>query len=263
MHTPHAVHGTRWFRWTGVLLALGLLIPGAGAWAQGGATVVTQHQLQMVETRLERVERLLESGALTDMLQGIDALQAEIRRLRGQVDQLENDLGNLRARQRDQFRNLDERLTGFEAGPRADRPASPPAAPGVAETLPPADEQEAYQAAFDRLMDGDYPAAIRQLEAFMERHPDGVYAPNALYWLAEAKYATGDYERALTDFQVVQERFPDSDKAADALLKMGYAHFELGNAEAAEATLRKVVAEHPGTTLSRLAQDRLQRLEGR
>ena len=246
------------------LLALGILLATPGSWAQSGpSTVVTQHQLQVVEMRLDRVERLLDSGVLTDMLQGIDALQAEVRQLRGQVEQMGNDLRNLQARQRDQFRDLDERLALVEGGAVARRAPEPVPRPNTDEPLANADEQGAYEAAFEVLMRGDYGEAITRLERFMERYPDGVYSANALYWLAEAKYASGDYEGALVDFEAVRSRFPDSDKAADSLLKVGYSHFELGDTEAAREALEAVVAGHPGTTLSRLAQDRLRRLDGR
>ncbi|TVP88753.1 MAG: tol-pal system protein YbgF [Thioalkalivibrio sp.] len=248
-------------RVAGLLLGIGLLVPVPGLWAQADSPVATQHQMQMLEMRVDRVERLLDSGALTDMLRSVDDLQSEVRQLRGQVEQMENELRNVRARQRDQFRNLDERLGLVEGDLVADRAPMPDALP-VDEPLAGADEQASYEAAFDRLMGGDYEAAIRQLERFMERYPDGVYAANALYWLAEAKYASGDYEAALVDFEAVRNRFPDSDKAADALLKIGYSHFELGNSEEARTALEQVLEDHPGTTLSRLAQDRLRRLDG-
>ena len=247
-----------------ILLALGVLLATPGSWAQSGpSTVVTQHQLQVVEMRLERMERLLDSGVLTEMLQGVDGLQAEVRQLRGRVEQMENDLRNLQARQRDQFRNLDERLSLIEGDASARRSPEPEPLPDPDEPLPDADEQGAYEAAFDVLMGGDYGQAISQLERFMERYPDGVHSANALYWLAEAKYASGDYEGALVDFEAVRSRFPDSDKAADSLLKIGYSHFELGDAATAREALEAVVAGYPGTTLSRLAQDRLRRLDGR
>lgn len=253
--------GVRSRQLTALLLGIGLLLPVPALWAQADSPVATRHQVEMLEMRLDRVERLLDSGVLTDMLRNVDDLQSEVRQLRGQVEQLENELRSVRARQRDQFRNIDERLGLVEGDLVAERPPRPDALP-VDEPLPDADEQEAYEAAFDRLMGGDYEAAIRQLERFMERHPDGVYAANALYWLAEAKYASRDYEAALLDFQAVRNRFPDSDKAADALLKIGYSHFELGNTEDARAALEQVLEDHPGTTLSRLAQDRLRRLDG-
>ncbi|MBS0003179.1 MAG: tol-pal system protein YbgF [Thioalkalivibrio sp.] len=248
-------------RIAGLLLGIGLLVPVPAVWAQSNPPVATQHQLQMLEMRVERVERLLDSGVLTDMLRNVDALQSEVRQLRGQVEQLENELRNVRARQRDQFRNLDERIGLVEGDLAADRVPTAEALP-VDEPLPDADEQESYETAFNQLMGGDYEAAIRLLERFMERYPDGVYSANALYWLAEAKYARGDYEAALIDFEAVRNRFPDSEKAADALLKIGYAHFELGNTDDARAALEQVLEDHPGTTLSRLAQDRLRRLDG-
>jgi len=246
---------------TVLLVGIGLLLPVPALWAQADSPVATRHQVEMLEMRVDRVERLLDSGVLTDMLRNVDDLQSEVRQLRGQVEQLENELRSVRARQRDQFRNIDERLGLVEGDLAAERPPMPDVLP-VDEPLPDADEQEFYEAAFDQLMSGDYEAAIGQLERFMERYPDGVYAANALYWLAEAKYASGDYEAALLDFETVRKRFPDSDKAADALLKIGYSHFELGNSEDARAALEQVLEDHPGTALSRLAQDRLRRLDG-
>ncbi|MFO8153257.1 tol-pal system protein YbgF [Thioalkalivibrio sp.] len=244
-----------------LLLGIGLLLPAPAIWAQSNPPVATQHQLQTLEMRVERVERLLDSGVLTEMLRNVDDLQSEVRQLRGQVEQLENELRNIRARQRDQFRNLDERIGLVEGDLVAERSPMPEALP-VDEPLPDADEQESYETAFNRLMGGDYEDAIRELERFMERYPDGVYSANALYWLAEAKYARGDYEAALIDFEAVRDRFPDSEKAADALLKLGYSHFELGNTDQARAALEQVLEDYPGTTLSRLAQDRLRRLDG-
>ena len=250
-------------RWVEVSVALGICLAAPGAWAQPASPMVTQHQLQVVEMRLERVERLLDSGVLTEMLQNVDALQTEVRQLRGQVEELDNELRNLRARQRDQFRSLDERMTRVERKASVERASDPEPIPEAGEALPPANEQRAYEAAFELLMSGDDDAAIPRLERFMEQYPDGSYSANALYWLGEAKYANRDYEAALVDFEAIRSRYADSDKAADALLKIGYSHFELGNADQARSALERVVAEYPGTTLSRLAQDRLRRLNDR
>lgn len=254
-----------------VLGVLCLLAGALPAVAQSpGSAVVTQYQLQTVEMRLERLERMLESGTLTEMLQMVDQLQAEVRQLRGQLEQTQNDLRTLRALQRDQARGLEERLTSLEGGvvdswaetpPVSEQP--PAALPPMFDALPDRGEQEDYQQAFERLMAGDYDEAILRLEAFMERYPDGMFSANALFWLAEAKYARGDFAGALVDYRAVRDRFPDSDKAPDALLKIGYSHFELGARDAAREALNRVVSDYPGTTLSRLAQDRLRRLDQR
>lgn len=254
---------TRWF--FGLVLVCISLVPWTGVGAQpSGSAVATQHQLQTMEFRLERVERMLDSGVLTEMLQNIDQLQMEIRQLRGQVETLENDVRGLRNRQRDQFRGLDERVGALESGvTSAPTQVAPEPPPEARVPLPAAAEQDAYQAAFDRLMGGEYEAAVLQLEQFLERFPSGLYSANALYWLAEAKYATRDFSGALLNFKAVRERFPNSDKAGDALLKIGYSHFELGQMDLARTALNQVLAQFPGTTLARLAQDRLRRIEGR
>ena len=69
---------------------------------------------------------------------------------------------------------------------------------------------------------------------------------------------------ALQAFQQLLERYPDSGKRADAMLKVGYSHYELRQWPAARAALERVQQEHPGTTIARLAENRLRtmRLEG-
>jgi tol-pal system protein YbgF len=246
-------------RW---LFVLSTFFCTATAGAQpAGAPLVTQHQLSVIEMRLERVERVFDSAALTEMLQGVDQMQGEIRQLRGQLEQAENELRVLRDRLDGRMARLEERLLYLEGGQDfVSAPAGdlPPAIPDDWYAGP--EEQDAYEEAFERLMAGEHEEAIRMFEGFIEAYPDGVFAANALFWLAEGKYALGEFEGALIDYAAVRERHPGSDKAPDALLKQGYAYFELGQMDAAREALSQVQADYPGTTLSRLAQDRLRRI---
>lgn len=248
--------------WMGVLVAV-LLAPGVAlAQQQRDSVFATQSQFGILELRLERIERILDAAALTDMVQSMDALAFELRQLRGRIEGLENELQSLRARQRDQFRNMDERVSLLEGGSWI--PPVDEATVGVSDPFDfrEADVQSRYEEAFERLMAGDYPSAIRRFETFLEAHPDNLWAANALYWLAEARYATGDFHAARQDFLALRQRHSESDKRGDALLKIGFAEIELGNAEAAIEILQEVVQTYPGTVLSRLAQERLRRLQG-
>ncbi|PYG02602.1 MULTISPECIES: tol-pal system protein YbgF [unclassified Thioalkalivibrio] len=238
-----------------------LLLAGPPVLAQEDGIVATQSQVRELDRRLDRIERRLDSSALADMLRGVEEMQRDLRNLRGEVDTLNHRLDRLEERQRDQFAHLDERLATLEAGGVASE-GEAPQEEVVDFDLPDAGEQEAYQEAFSVLMDGDYAGAIRQLEAFIERFPDGDFAANAWYWLAEAKYASGDFEAALEDFERLREQFPESDKQGDALLKIGYSHYELEDFEAASEALEQVREEYGGTTLDRLARERLQRMDG-
>lgn len=243
------------------VLLVGLVgYPPGSVSAQGDPVVATQTQVRQLEQRLERIERVLDSSAMNELLSLSESVDRELRDLRGEVETLRHELERLRTRQRDQFRNLDERVASFEA--RAGSADAAPEQDAVEpQDLPDADEQAAYEEAFDELMDANYSSAMRKLERFIEDYPGGDYSANAWYWLAEAKYAMGEFEAALEDFERLRERFPDSDKSGDALLKIGYSHFELGNMDAAREALEKVRAEYGGTTLDRLARERLRRIE--
>ena len=100
-----------------------------------------------------------------------------------------------------------------------------PAVYGDAGTLAKdADERSSYAAAFDMLKAGHYADSARQFQDFLQRYPDGAYAPNALYWLGESYYVTQNYTLAQQQFQALLDRYPTHDKAAGALLKVGLRH---------------------------------------
>jgi len=133
--------------------------------------------------------------------------------------------------------------------------------------LEPASEQEQaqYDQAFQALRAARYADAAQQFSAFVDAYPNSSYAPNAYYWLAETYYVTQDYETAAAMFTNVLERYPNSSKAGDALLKLGFSHFALEQWPQARSALEQVKADHPDTTLARLAEGRLRdmRLAGR
>ncbi|HSH28149.1 MAG TPA: tol-pal system protein YbgF, partial [Wenzhouxiangella sp.] len=119
------------------------------------------------------------------------------------------------------------------------------------------EEKSAYDRAFRALRETRYADAAERFSSFLEQYPDSVYAPNALYWLAETYYVTRDFETALDYFSELLERFPNSGKQGDALLKIGFSHYELERWNQARAALEQVRSQHPGTTLARLAESRL------
>lgn len=100
-------------------------LAAAGARA---AAPVTDASSGDLAARLAKVERLLDNRGLVDMLAQIESLQQEIARLRGEIETQNHTLDQLRAAQRDQYAQLDERLrrleTGLGAG-SAETPAAP------------------------------------------------------------------------------------------------------------------------------------------
>lgn len=233
----------------------------------------TEARLQSLESRMERIDRILGNEALLEMQRQITDLQEQLRRLRGENEELSHNLEQLRQRQRELYLDIDRRLQPLEAGGApASVPAAPtaptppaaapaPAAPAAQPGVVPAEEQAAYKQAFNLLRDGRYEAAIAAFGDFLKRYPDSGYAGNAQYWLGEAHYVSKDYSAALAEFGKVLSAYPDSPKVADARLKLGFTYYELGEWEKARATLSEVVQKHPGTTVARLAEQRLKRMQ--
>jgi tol-pal system protein YbgF len=239
-----------------------------------------QIKLTDLDTRLGGVERVVSNQSLVDMSRRIDALEAQLRELRGGVEMLQNGSDTTRKSQRDLYGDLDKRLSLLEAnahamqgagGGAADLGASAGGTPGAmtgSAAAGPAggsaggasDDQAAYNAAFEKLKAGSYGDAIAGFKDMMNRYPSSTLLDNAQYWIGEAYYVTRDYDQAASAFRAVGERWPASRKAPDALLKLGYTQFEQKHLAAARATLQQVIARFADTDAARLAQERLRKL---
>ena len=218
-----------------------------------------------------------------ELLNQVTVLRTEVQALRAEIEQLRRQQQLQADNARSQYLDLDGRLVRLEGGAPVPAPAAlevpadsgsavspPPQAvveaprPGDAPAAASGNEEQDYLAAFDALKHGDYVESARAFQAFLAHHPDGFYAPNALYWLGESYYVTQNYGMAEQQFQAVIDRFPRHDKAAGALLKVGLSQYGQDAFEAAAGTLAEVVARYPGTDVARTAEDSLRsmRLDG-
>lgn len=165
-------------------------------------------------------------------------------------------------------------VTSATPGP-ADPPADPqavtpppavslPATPGqqAEAERPPPDPVRArarYQRAFQLLKEAQYSQALAAFTRFLADYPDSAFSDNAQYWLAETHYVLRDYAAAIEAYQALLGTYPDSQKVSHAWLKIGYSQAELGQDALARATLEKVITRYPGTTVARLADERLKK----
>ena len=67
-----------------------------------------------LDSRLSRVERVLDQSLL-NQLQRVDALQREIRALRGEIESLNNELNTVKKRNTDLYNDTDRRITELES----------------------------------------------------------------------------------------------------------------------------------------------------
>jgi len=221
-------------------------------------------RLTELDSRLLRIERVLSNQSLLQLSQGVEASQNEVRTLRGQIEELQHNLGRTQDQLREQYADADRRISQLESGGGVAGGASAPASGGSAAGLPipQGDDRANYQAAFDLLKDGKYAEATTAFRQFMTTFPDSVLADNAWYWLGESYYVTKQYPDALKSFRTVVDKYPASRKMPDALLKIGYCNYELKNWAEARAALNQVVQQYADTTAARLASQRIAKMEG-
>jgi tol-pal system protein YbgF len=121
--------------------------------------------------------------------------------------------------------------------------------------------QNDYDVAFSHLRAGRFNESARLFETFIQMYPEHDLIDNAYYWLGESFYVKREYPQALSAFQTLVMQFPQSRKVADSKLKIGYTYFELGDLDNANKHLGDVVKSFPNTSVSRLAQNRLNQLK--
>jgi len=267
---------------TKTALAVSLLVYGSTA------SAVSKDEL---ETRVQQLERRLDSRSLVSLMEQVSALQREVQQLRGDIEVQTHSMESLQKRQRDLYLDIDRRLHRLEVGgvqgqtddvpgttavaPTGPGGVTPPAVPftppgsSIATTggrtasaaLNPVAERKDYDRALEQLKEGRYPEASSAFQAFLEKYQGSSYADNAQYWLGEVYYVTREFQSALSEFDKVVDNYPDSTKIADAKLKIGYIQYELKDWTKAREMLTQVVQAYPGTTTARLAQERLDRMK--
>jgi len=240
-----------------ILLLAGLHAP---LWAADKETTRQltdmQAETRAQESRISRLEAALQKNEqVFNLMKEVDALKAEIAKLRGDAEVQTHLIETLEKRQKDLYVDLDNRVTELNKAATA-----PPARTGAntgAATADPAMESSDYEAALNAFKARDYNQAISGFKNFLKNYPDSALAPNAQYWIGYAYYSLKDYKSALAQQQKLIAVYPASAKVPDALLNIASAQIEVRDKKAATKTLEEIVAKYPGSTAAALAAKRL------
>lgn len=243
-----------------------VLASGCAGFSTDGFVPIDQ-QVNDINGRLTRVERVVNNDSLMNILARLDQLQAELQSLRNDVETLQHETEMAGQRQRDLYLDVDRRLQGIEKAALAAGAGAAAIYAGIALApgqlpLPGGSDRENYDAAFELLKEGRYEEAATAFQQFMAVYPDSALMDNAQYWLAETYYVTQDYAAALPAFQKVIADYPASRKVPDALLKIGYSNYALSKWRDARKALTAVATNYPETTAARLAGQRLDQMQG-
>jgi tol-pal system protein YbgF len=246
-------------------------------------------QLDTIGTRLGKIEEALtrnqNNQAVLDLFREIENLKAEVAKLRGQVEVMNNGLEQTHKRQQDFYVDLDTRLRRLETASSATPPlGSVPGAGTMAGTVPPGSgdaamaggkpgatvaapgaaaanaETRAYEAAQNLRRIGNYQGAVIAFQNFVKQHPKSPLAPSAQYWIGDSYFNMRDYRLAIMSQRLLLVTYPDSNKVPDALLNIATAQAEMGETAAARKTMDELVAKHPNTDAADKARRRMANL---
>jgi len=189
-------------------------------------------------------------------LQGqIEALNSEIRKLRGQNEELAHGLGDAEKRAKDFYVDLDTRLRRFETTDEAvakNTDSSAAAAPVDADD--PAAENRAFEAAYGLFKGGSHENAVKAFQEFLKKYPGSAHVSNANYWLGNAQFALKDYKNALDTYQGLFNASPGTPRAAEVLFNIAGCQQELKQGAAAQKTLKQLVDKYPDSEAAVKAQ---------
>ena len=219
------------------------------------------------DARLQKIEESIKNLGIIQLLNQIEQLNAEIAKLRGQVEVMSNLDEQLTKRQRDFYLDIDTRLRKLEgvpgespAGAANVAPAAAtlaPAAPVAQTAASRAKEDAVYDVGSNAFKRGDYAAAIRAFQTFIKDYPTGQLVSNAHYWMGISYFNLRDYGNARTSQDALLKKFPDSAKAPDALLAVAGIYVEIGDTGSARNALEDVIAKYPASEAASKARTRL------
>lgn len=245
-----------------------------------------------LDARVARLEKRAANQPLTEVVREMDRLKEELKKLRGQVEEMHNAL----ERQAGQTTALLQRNAELEARVQGGTPSAPvtipptsvvsegatansavssaPESPKPASTVEsalatakpqvtppdPFARQKEYEHAFETLKAAKYTEAISEFQAFVAQYPTGDYSDSAHYWLGEALYVNRAFVPAREAFRKMIADFPQSTKIPDAKLKLAYIEYENQQYPKAKELLGEIVKSYPNSATAKMAEKRLERM---
>lgn len=202
----------------------------------------------------------------------ITNLKNEVRELRGLVEEQGYQLGQIVNRQREMYRDIDQRMgqpatAADTAGSQANTTTpvqQPPAQAMPPATSNPLDEDQVrslYDKIFPLVRSKRYDDAIAGYQQFIAQYPDSRYVANSRYWLAQIYSVQGRIDEAEREYLSVAQQHATSAKAPDAWLKLGQLYERQGQTDKALDAYNQLVTQYSTSTAAQMAVNRLQDLK--
>ncbi len=243
-----------------VVLLASVIVSLSSAAAEKRAPVSEPADTQ-IEQRIENLERMMQSQGLVDMLQQLQALQAEVSQLRGQIEVNNHELEKLQERQRDLYNDLDRRLHKLD-GSVAPTTGSVDGETPPLEVITPADQEtpvagnqaetsltvENIESTPGSTEQATHVATVEEPASSVTTEPPVAEDPlkaQAEYQKAFSLLKQAQYDQAISAFDNFLRKYPDSQYSANAQYWMGEAHYVTRRFNEAITEYMKLVTNFP------------------
>ena len=222
--------------------------------------VASAQSTKNLEQRVAKMERMLDSGTLLNLLQSVEQLQAEVRELRGQLEQQQNAVSQLTERQKELYLDVDRRLQRIEVGGVAAGAAAGGIAASGTGTAPTAGASAptgstagasstgssgtSSSAAVGVAAVGAGAAAQASTPQTSSSSADPAKEQQA-YQSAFNLLKAGRYDQAAKSFQKFLGEYPDGKFADNAQYWLGESYYVTRNFDSAMREFDKLVTQHP------------------
>lgn len=204
-------------------------------------------------------------AGIGDLFIQLQQLQQQVMELNGEVEEQAYEIRQLKEQSLERYLDLDRRLAGESSTAgrvtgAVDETDGAAAGNRMTEVAEKPGESDAYRAAYALVRSQEFDAAVASFKQFLERFPDGRYAPNAHYWLGELYLVLQppDPEKARQSFMLLLDQYPGNAKEPDALYKLGRVHYIKGNRERSREFLDRVIRQYPESSAAGLAREFIQ-----
>jgi tol-pal system protein YbgF len=186
-----------------------------------------------------------------DFANQIEAVKADIAKLRGQVEVLSYELEATQKRQKDFYVDLDGRLRKLEPAPVEAKAEAP--------KTDPAQETRDYEAALAGLKASKFKEAGAAFVAFTKAYPNSSLIASAHYWGAYAHGQAKDHAAAADLFGKFAAGWPNDDRAPAALESRVASLEAAKDWKGARATLEQLAERYPNSEAGKKAKLKLKK----
>ncbi len=199
--------------------------------------------------------KIEQNSRVAEAIAQLDKLRTDIQAVGGGTETQSVQMRQLQDSVERHYRDLEMRINAMESQLKVFQDELRRAIEKVAPQI--AAEGKQFEKALAHVQNGEYAQAITSFDQFIKANSKSPHRSDALFWIAECRYAMRDYTQAIKDYQKFVESYPKSSKAPLAVLKQGDGFVNLQMKDEAKVFWKKLIQDYPRSDEAVQAQRKL------